>query len=111
MTVLSIDGFPMALGTLRQSIEKGVQSMHDIIIKLCRGCAIDDIFEYIDSRTNPHHDATWFRDSPQNTDQGYSIFTDPANKFDRYKDRLLSHFSKDPGLFTITNGKATPLTG
>ncbi|KAG6876445.1 hypothetical protein C0992_012929, partial [Termitomyces sp. T32_za158] len=105
-TCLSIDGFPIVLKKLYQSIDTTISRVESLIDRLFRGCFFHDILKYIDSRMDPSADCAehWFRDDPKNEDIKFSVFSMQENDFKQFEHRLLHHLSKDSKLFQQIQG-------
>jgi hypothetical protein len=106
-TVLTVDGFAIQLSTLYHLLRSSIDSMETMIRHVFRGCEFEDILAYIDSRMDPLLPDKWFRDSPQESKQGTSIFSYQSNNLNRFSFRLLEHLAKDPDFFLRFDGQTT----
>ncbi|KAJ3846669.1 hypothetical protein EV368DRAFT_88690 [Lentinula lateritia] len=112
-TVISIDGFPIAVSSFINGIHTTIQNVTSQIDKLFRGCPYDDILQLIDDAMIPAHSGQpqWFRDRPTEDKIRYSFFEEAENGLLGLRPRLLNHLIQDPRLFTTVDEKLIPKNG
>ncbi|KAJ3871509.1 hypothetical protein F5051DRAFT_446117 [Lentinula edodes] len=93
-SVISIDGFPIAITTFLNGVHSTLK-------------------EHIDNGMVPHHTGQprWFRDRPGKTDVRYSFFEEAENGFNEFRPRLLDHLSQDPKFFSTVGQRTIAKSG
>lgn len=112
-SVISIDGFPIAISTFLNGVHSTLNEVESAIERLFRGCHYLDILKHIDDGMVPHQTGQprWFRDRPAKCDVRYSFFEEGENGFTKLRPRLLDHLSQDPKFFTTVGERTIPKNG
>ncbi|KAJ3846448.1 hypothetical protein EV368DRAFT_89011 [Lentinula lateritia] len=112
-TVISIDGFPIAVSSYISGVHNTVKNVTTQIDHLFRGCNYSDILQLIDDAMVPAQSGQprWFRDRPTGDKIRYSFFEEPENGLQELRPRLLNHLIEDPKLFTAVDEKLIPKNG
>ncbi|KAJ3870944.1 hypothetical protein F5051DRAFT_446885 [Lentinula edodes] len=112
-TVISIDGFPIAISSFINGIHTTIQNVSSQIEQLFRGCPYEDILQLIDDAMVPAHSGQprWFRDRPTEDKIRYSFFEEAENGLVDLRPRLLNYLVEDPKLFTTVDEKLIPKNG
>ncbi|KAJ3871133.1 hypothetical protein F5051DRAFT_446582 [Lentinula edodes] len=112
-TVISIDGFPVAVSSYINGVHKTLENVALQIKHLFRGCPYADILELIDNAMIPAQSGQprWFRDRPTQDKIRYSFFEETENGLRDVRPRLLNHLIEDPKLFTAVDEKLVPKNG
>ncbi|KAJ3871158.1 hypothetical protein F5051DRAFT_446546 [Lentinula edodes] len=112
-TVISIDGFPIAVSSYIRGVHDTIKSVNSQIDRLFRGCLYSDILQLIDDAMVPAQTGQprWFRDRPTVDKIRYSFFEEAENGLLDLRPRLLNHLIDDPKLFTAVDAKLIPKNG
>ncbi|KAJ3803956.1 hypothetical protein F5876DRAFT_84042 [Lentinula aff. lateritia] len=112
-TVISIDGFPIAVSSYISGVHNTVKNVTTQIDHLFRGCPYSDILQLIEDAMVPAQSGQprWFRDRPSGDKIRYSFFEEPENGLQELRPRLLNHLIEDPKLFTAVDEKLIPKNG
>ncbi|GAW09724.1 dna partial [Lentinula edodes] len=112
-TVISIDGFPIAVSSYIRGIHTTIKTVTSQIDHLFRGCRYSDILQLIDDAMVPAQSGQprWFRDRPTADKIRYSFFEEAENGLQELRPRLLNHLIEDPQLFTAVDDKLIPKNG
>ncbi|KAH0825908.1 hypothetical protein J3R83DRAFT_7662 [Lanmaoa asiatica] len=104
MTVLSVDGFPLSIERLRNSVNSAKSEMEALINKLTLSCDFTDAMAYIDSRTDPADPTMWFIDHPREDLQGTSIVSQDPKGLLLFSRQLLDRMTLDGTYFIKSQG-------
>ncbi|KAF8830860.1 hypothetical protein HHX47_DHR2000766 [Lentinula edodes] len=112
-TVISIDGFPIAVSSYISGVHNTVKNVTTQIDHLFRGCPYSDILQLIEDAMVPAQSGQprWFRDRPSGDKIRYSFFEESENGLQELRPRLLNHLIEDPKLFTVVDEKLIPKNG
>lgn len=112
-TVISIDGFPIAVSSYIRGVHNTVNNVASQIDHLFRGCPYSDILQLIDDAMVPAQSGQprWFRDRPTADKIRYSFFEEAENGLQELRPRLLNHLIEDPKLFTVVDEKLIAKNG
>ncbi|KAJ3858461.1 hypothetical protein EV359DRAFT_68999, partial [Lentinula novae-zelandiae] len=112
-TVISIDGFPIAVSSYIRGVHDTIKTVTSQIDHLFRGCPFSDILQLIDDAMVPTQSGQprWFRDRPTADKIRYSFFEEAENGLQELRPRLLNHLIEDPQLFTAVDDKLIPKSG
>ncbi|KAJ3924737.1 MAG: hypothetical protein NXY57DRAFT_1044686, partial [Lentinula lateritia] len=112
-TVISIDGFPIAVSSYISGVHNTVKNVTTQIDHLFRGCPYSDILQLIEDAMVPAQSGQprWFRDRPSGDKIRYSFFEESENGLQELRPRLLNHLIEDPKLFTAVDEKLIPKNG
>ncbi|KAJ4493425.1 hypothetical protein C8J55DRAFT_484850 [Lentinula edodes] len=112
-TVISIDGFPIAVSSYIRGVHDTIKTVTSQIDHLFRGCPYSNILQLIDEAMVPAQSGQprWFRDRPTADKIRYSFFEEAENGLQELRPCLLNHLIEDPLLFTAVDDKLIPKNG
>lgn len=109
-TVVSLDGYPICVDDLCNSVSSGISYAHELIRELCGDVDLQPIFSHIDQCLDPStvNKQRWFFDRPTFDKVGCSFINEGCNELMQYNQQLIAHMAKKPQFFLREDDKLYP---